>query len=146
MPISPTSCARQPQPKLRLAVCFMLLVFMAPAFAAYVTDRVELPLFAAPRADAEVRAFVPAGEKVRELERRGDFARVKTEAGDEGWLALEHLSEEPVGATREGELNSLNEALSRCREKTSANQKLPRAAALAGAALAWRLADNSNAA
>jgi len=98
-------------PLLRLAAGVLLLGVLSPAQGAYVTDRVELPLFEAPSVDAKVLAFVPSGMQVREIGRRNDFAQIVMDNGKKGWLALEHLSEAPVGATREIELGSLNEAL-----------------------------------
>jgi SH3 domain protein len=108
---SPTPSSAQLTTMLRLATGSLLLFVVAPVWSACVTDRVELPLFETPNADAEVLGFIPAGTQVRRVERRGDFAQVVTDDDKEGWLALEHLSETPVGATREVELSSLNEAL-----------------------------------
>ena len=66
---------------LRVASAVALWAALVPARAAYVTDRVELPLFENPSAEATVSSYVAAGMPVRELERNGPFARVRTDSG-----------------------------------------------------------------
>lgn len=72
----------------------VLLACALPASAAFVTDRVTVPLRAEPDPSSPVLKTLSSGEQVEILLRAGQNARVRTRDGQIGWLPDALLSEE----------------------------------------------------
>lgn len=77
-----------------LLLC-LLLPFQAGAAATlYVTDRLAADVYPAPRAAGKPIQQLPTGTTLQVLTRQGDFVRVRTRNGSEGWIHQRQLQED----------------------------------------------------
>lgn len=78
------------------ALLFCLLWPFQPVAAdtLYVTDRLAAELYPAPRAAGKPIQLLPTGTTLQVLTHQGDFVRVRTADGDEGWIARQQLQED----------------------------------------------------
>ena len=77
----------------------------------YVIDQFEIGLHSAAERSAPVLTLIPSGSSLEELAREGNFVRVRTDDGAEGWVDARYTSDTASTATRQLELESVNEAL-----------------------------------
>ena len=101
-----------------LALC-LLVPALALAGPATVTRQTEIrkdPAF-----DSVALARLSQGAKVEAMERRGGWTRVKSEAGEEGWVRMLLLRHEGGGAAKQGE-SGVMAAINVARTGTSGRQ------------------------
>ncbi len=77
----------------------------------YVTDTLRLRLYSEPDSASTALRTLKSGDALTVLEKRGRYARVRTEAGEEGWVKRTYLVKEPPAALRLAELQQQLEAL-----------------------------------
>ncbi len=77
----------------------------------YVTDTLRLRLYSEPDGASTTLRTLKSGDALTVLETRGRYARVRTEAGEEGWVKRTYLVKEPPAALRLAELQQQIEAL-----------------------------------
>lgn len=107
----------------RLLAMLVICLFPMLAFAetAYVTERLNIPVYAAPAEGAAVRTL-EAGATLEVLERQERFARVRDAQGQEGWIDVRYLS---AAAPARARLGKLQDDLTRLRAQlTEAQTKL----------------------
>lgn len=90
------------RPALRTtAICGLIAcTWSAPGVAdtAYVIDRLLVGLYEQPDPDAARLGLYPTATPVETLETAGEFARVRTADGDEGWMKRLYLSDQAPAA------------------------------------------------
>lgn len=105
-----------------MTVCFLIPV-LARAESAYVSERLNIPVYAAPAEGAAVRTL-EAGATLEVLERQERFARVRDAQGQEGWIDIRYLSAAAPARARIGKLqddfNRLRAQLSETQTKLKA--------------------------
>lgn len=74
--------------KYLLALLYLPLL-ISPVFAKdiWVSDEIEAPLRDAPTLSAGIVTLLAAGSRITLLEEKGDYSKVKTAEGKEGWLS-----------------------------------------------------------
>lgn len=77
-----------------LLLCLLLPLHSAAADTLYVTDRLAAELYPAPRAAGKPLRLLPTGTTLHALTRQGDFVRVRTPDGNEGWIQQQQLQED----------------------------------------------------
>jgi SH3 domain protein len=83
-----------------LMLLFLLVVLLsAPAGTAhadrsYVSDRLILSLREAPNSNSRILGSIRTDDPVEVLEESGRYVRVKTEAGEQGWVAGRYITAE----------------------------------------------------
>jgi hypothetical protein len=101
-------------PTIQAAVAIAITVLMPAVSHAqrtlYVTDRIDLGLFASEQLDGEPIATLASGAELLVLDQIEGAARVQTPDGREGWVSAERLVESKPAAAR------LPEALARVSE------------------------------
>ena len=72
-----------------------LAIFLcaASANAAYVSERQYLGIYSLPDTTSSPISKLPSGSEVKVLEEQGDFVRIRTADGTEGWARAEFISE-----------------------------------------------------
>lgn len=90
----------------------LLLAVHAGAQTVYVTDMLQLGLYRQAGGGGQSLRSLPSGTALELLERRRNYARVRTPDGTEGWAKVAFLAEEKPARARLAELNSQNQALS----------------------------------
>lgn len=76
----------------------LLLGLSLPAHAAFITDRIEVPVYAEKYHQGGVLKTLLSGEQVDILMKDGDFARIRTRDGTTGWVDFKFISaERPLG-------------------------------------------------
>jgi len=83
----------------------------ACAATVYVKEEFKIGLHSAAERRAPILELVRAGAALEELSRDGNYVRVRTDNGVEGWVDANYVSDQPSAATRQLELESVNEAL-----------------------------------
>ncbi|MDT8440344.1 MAG: TIGR04211 family SH3 domain-containing protein [Desulfuromonadales bacterium] len=97
--------------------CGLLLVWSAvfPAGALaerlYVSDRLVVSLRVEPQANAAVVTFLRSDQPVQRLEEKGDFLRVRTAAGETGYVQRQYLTESVPKAETIRQLEARNRQL-----------------------------------
>lgn len=101
-----------------LALCLLLpaLAHAAPATVVRPTEIRKEPAF-----DSVALARLAEGAQVEAIERRGGWTRVKSEAGEEGWVRMLLLRHSSAGAPRQGD-SGVVAALNVARTGTSGRQ------------------------
>ena len=111
-----------------MMVC-LLCSTMARAETAYVTERLNIPVYAGPAEGPALRTL-EAGATLEVLERKERFARVRDAQGD-GWIDARYLVSNPPAKAR---LGTLQEEANRLRAQlTEAQTKLKKAEDALGA-------------
>ena len=97
----------------RLALAAVMIGVAGQAFSAtvYVKEEFQIGLHSGAERRAPILELVRAGAALEELARNGNFVRVRTDDGVEGWVDAQYISDKPSAATRQLELESVNEAL-----------------------------------
>ena len=92
---------------------FAGLWLIAPASAetAYVTDMLQLEMYAAADMLGAPLRRLRSGDKVEIIERNGRIARVQSEDGQQGWVKGLYLVPEEPARTRVNKLEASNEGL-----------------------------------
>jgi SH3 domain protein len=92
----------------RLVVTALISACAASASAEtlYVTDSLRLALYASEDTSDKPLSNLLSGAPVQLLERSGSLARVRTSAGDEGWVKSSFLVPEKPARTRVAELEA----------------------------------------
>jgi SH3-like domain-containing protein len=98
---------------------FLLLPGLALAGPATVVRQTEIRK--EPAFDSVALARLAQGAKVEAMERRGGWTRVKSEAGEQGWVRMLLLRHEGAGAARQGE-SGVVAAINVARTGTSGRQ------------------------
>jgi len=76
----------------------LLLGLALPAHAAFITDRIEVPVYAEKHNQGEILKKLLSGSQVDILMKDGDFARISTRDGTTGWVEFKYISaERPLG-------------------------------------------------
>jgi hypothetical protein len=108
-----------------LVMTFCLWLPMAArAETAYVTERLNIPVYAAAAEGAAVRTL-EAGATIEVLEKTDRFARVRDAQGQEGWIDVRHLS---TAAPARARLGKLQEEFNRLRTQLAEAQTKLKAA------------------
>ncbi|HEX22150.1 MAG TPA: TIGR04211 family SH3 domain-containing protein [Chromatiales bacterium] len=78
---------------------FTTLLSMAlPAHAAFITDRIEVPVYAEKHNQGAVLKKLLSGTQVDILMKDGEFARISARDGTSGWVEFKYISaEKPLG-------------------------------------------------
>ena len=73
-----------------IALAFLVTSFEAGAQSAWVSDQFEVTLRSGPSTSNAIERMLPSGTEVEILERNTElgYARVRTQAGTEGWMLL----------------------------------------------------------
>jgi len=75
-----------------------LLSMTLPAHAAFITDRIEVPVYAEKHNQGAVLKKLLSGTQVDILMKDGEFARISTRDGTSGWIEFKYVSaEKPLG-------------------------------------------------
>lgn len=77
-----------------LLLCLLLPFQVSGADMLYVTDRLAADVYPAPRAAGKPIQQLPTGTALQVLTRQGDFVRVRTQNGSEGWIHQRQLQED----------------------------------------------------
>jgi SH3 domain protein len=77
-----------------LLLCLLWPFQPAAADMLYVTDRLAAELYPAPRAAGKPIQLLPTGTTLQVLTQQGDFVRVRTPDGNEGWIQQQQLQED----------------------------------------------------
>lgn len=100
-----------------LGALLLALALGGPAAAqediAYVTDQLRLGLYAGSGDSGERLRLLASGDALTVLERRGNYARVRTEDGLEGWVKRAFLVSEKPAALQLRDLQAEAETLRR---------------------------------
>jgi len=115
----------------RLFVFLLCLLVPMAAYAesAYVTERLNIPVYAAPAEGAPVRTL-DAGTAFEVLERKERFARIRDALGFDGWIDARYIATTPPARAR---LARLQEETTRLRTQlTEAQARLKRTEAALG--------------
>ena len=76
----------------------LLLGLALPVHAAFITDRIEVPVYTEKHGQGEVLKKLLSGAQVDILMKDGDFARIRTRDGTTGWIEFKFISaERPLG-------------------------------------------------
>lgn len=102
---------------------FLVLLFSASAIAQqtqYVSDDLRINMRTGQGDQYRITKILPSGTRLTVLEQsaEGEWARVRTPAGDEGWVRVQYLQSEPVARDR------LAQAQARIAELTSQSRNL----------------------
>lgn len=76
-------------------LCFALALALGPlplARADFVRDEVRVNLRTGPGSEYRIVKLLRSGDEIRRVERRGDWLRVRTPAGEEGWVPSGYVS------------------------------------------------------
>lgn len=106
-----------------MTVCLLIPV-LARAETAYVSERLNIPVYAAPAESAAVRTL-EAGAPLEVLERQERFARVRDAQGQEGWIDVRYLS---AAAPARARLGKLQDDFTRLRAQLTETQTRLKAA------------------
>ncbi|MDW7709396.1 MAG: TIGR04211 family SH3 domain-containing protein [Deferrisomatales bacterium] len=90
-------------PALRTALLVLVLVVALAASASarlFVTDQLEVDLRSGPTLAHRIIRMLPSGTPLERLEEQEGWARVRTPAGEEGWLVARYLTSEPPKGPR----------------------------------------------
>ncbi|HEX7037405.1 MAG TPA: TIGR04211 family SH3 domain-containing protein [Pseudomonadales bacterium] len=104
---------------LLLAGLLTVLGLSAPAPAdaetAWVSDELIINFRSIPASNGRILKLLPAGTRLEVIERQpeGEWARVRTQGGDEGWVEQQYLVREPIAAHRLEAANREVERLTR---------------------------------
>ncbi len=109
---------------LRLIFIFLLIVSsisVAQARTVWVDDQLYLPLRSGAGTQYRIiQNAMPSGTPLEVLEVGSDYTRVRSPSGNEGWVANQYLSEEPIAADLlEGARNELQAARQQVTELSS---------------------------
>ncbi len=112
-----------------MPVVTVLLLATAPAPAAqaetaYVSDELEITFRSSPSNRAEIIRILRSGTRLEVLERdpSGEWARVTSPNGTEGWVRVQYLADQPIARDR---LEAANREVTRLRESvTELRQRL----------------------
>jgi hypothetical protein len=77
-----------------LLLCLLLPFHPADAATLYVTDRLAADLYPAPRAAGRPIQQLPTGTALQVLAQQGEFIRVRTPEGSEGWIQQRQLQDD----------------------------------------------------
>lgn len=110
------------------ALCALLLALVAfPATAQtyYVTERLELGVFAQPTLDGDRIALLHSADAVEVIGREGNAVMVRLGDGSEGWINASYLDSDPPLASRLETLTAENDRLrAAARAETGAGTEL----------------------
>ena len=95
----------------------------------YVTDELLLGLYARDNASGERIKSIESGTKLEVIERKRNYARVRTREGDEGWVKAGFLVKEKPAKTLVVELTKENAALTQSLQDTREKLAKPKAIA-----------------
>ncbi|MGM0953361.1 MAG: TIGR04211 family SH3 domain-containing protein [Pseudomonadota bacterium] len=99
---------------LRLFLTFALIISsisVAQARTVWVDDQLYLPLRSGAGSQYRiVQNALPSGTALEVLEEGSDYTRVRTSRGNEGWVANQYLSDEPIAADQLKEVRRQLEA------------------------------------
>ena len=104
---------------LRVPLLAALLLLALPALgeSLYVTDNILLGIHQLPDEQSPILQSVASGTKIEVLERSGNFVRVQTSDGVEGWINAQYLVPEAPAIV---ELKALQAQLGKAREELAA--------------------------
>jgi len=107
---------------------FTALLSMAlPTHAAFITDRIEVPLYAEKHNQGAVLKKLLSGTQVDILMKDGEFARISTRDGTRGWVEFKYISaEKPLGLEYlelRSQYKNLQQELAAARQEPAAPQK-----------------------
>lgn len=98
-------------PSLRIALSALLLVATLAGGASarlFVTDQLEVDLRSGPTLAYRIIRMLPSGTPVERLEEQEGWARVRTPAGEEGWILARYLTPDaPKGPRLQAALREL---------------------------------------
>ncbi len=89
--------------RLLIMVVCLLIPVLARAETVFVTERLNIPVYAAPAEGAAVRTL-EAGATLEVLERKERFAQVRDAQGQEGWIEVRYLTNAAPAKARVGKL------------------------------------------
>lgn len=99
----------------RIAILILsgLLLAAAPVVAetVYVIDVLRVGIRAQPTGSGPSEAVVKSGDRLEVLAKQGQYYRVRSADGDEGWVNRAYLSEEPTAAQQLATLRAKNTEL-----------------------------------
>ena len=107
----------------RLAI-MVLLLFMALSVSAnmvYVDDTLRVGVRSEPGHSVAPKAIIETGDRVELLEQSGDYYRIRTADGVEGWVGAKYMSKEPPAQQQLEGLDAKNSQLQT--ELTQAQKK-----------------------
>ncbi len=106
-----------------------LLGMALPAHAAFITDRIEVPMYAERHKQGAVLKKLLSGTQVDILMKDGEFARISTPDGVSGWIEFKYVSaEKPLGLEYlelRSQYKALQQALAAARQTAGAPQTTP---------------------
>ncbi len=101
--------------RLWLGLIFLAITVATQAETRFVTDRLLLGVHQNPSEASLLVASLPSGTEVKVLEQDGDFSRIKTANGTEGWIYTQYLVQQKPAAAlldaSERQLRKLGEEL-----------------------------------
>ncbi|MCF6363625.1 MAG: TIGR04211 family SH3 domain-containing protein [Gammaproteobacteria bacterium] len=104
-----------------------LLGIALPAHAAFITDRIEVPLYAEKHNQGAVLKRLLSGTQVDILTKDGEFARISTRDGTRGWIEFKYVSaEKPLGLEYlelRSQYKALQQELAAARQAPEARQE-----------------------
>lgn len=134
--------------RLQIPLGLVLILIMAPpgwaAESAYVTDHLQLGLFAGAKASGKRIATLESGDKVRILERTGRYAKVRAPDGRTGWVKSAFLVDKPPAVVRVDKLEQDNETLTQALTEARAHLAEPQAIAEREKAALQRALEETN--
>ena len=94
--------------RLPLVIALLLVAVAGDALGQtrYVKDELRIMLRSGAGNEYRILDSLVTGTAVELLDTQGEWARVRTRAGDEGWVLSQYLIDEPVAAQRLGRLSS----------------------------------------
>ena len=104
-----------------------LLGMALPAHAAFITDRIEVPVYAEKHQQGAVLKKLLSGTRVDILMKDGEFARISTHDGVSGWIEFKYVSaEKPLGLEYlelRSQYKALQQELAAARQTPEASQE-----------------------
>jgi len=76
-------------------VAWLGLVSAVAAAPVYVIDRLQMGVHEGKERDSAILELVATGTALEVVERQGDFLKVKTPKGNEGWVDADYVTEDP---------------------------------------------------
>jgi uncharacterized protein YgiM (DUF1202 family) len=92
-------------------IAMLLLSAAAQAESIYVTDMLRLDMYSTEAMTGPVLLKLRSGDRMELLERKGRYAHVRSEGGQEGWVKSLYLVEEEPARTRVNKLEKSNVGL-----------------------------------
>ena len=116
---------------MRRLLPLLMLLALAPAWAAHITDRLAVGLYETPELKGKPQRLLTTGTPLEVLERKGEAVRVRLGDGSSGWVEARYVTEEKPAAAAlleaRAEIRRLKERLAASGEGKAAPRPLPSA-------------------